>query len=444
MFIVIFAPSQYPAEQVAAALRREEIEVVCVAYDAASRPGNVPSADAVFLIAQERDVISTGEKTSALRARFPSPTPLFLCTPQSDNADRKTLFGCGAAGLFTPGGWTPGQVTERILAELYARNPKLSARRGRLVGASRKMLELYRDLQTIAPYNEPVLVLGETGTGKELVAAELYRLSGRTDPYLAINCPELTPELFGSELFGHEKGAFTGAVQSRKGLIASVGQGVVFLDEIGELDLSGQAKLLRVIEDRTVRPIGANRAEQVQARLIFATNRNLEQACNEGKFRQDLFERMRGLVIELPPLRERRADLILLFQSFVEEFNQEYNKQFQIPSSGLDCLFRYDWPGNVRELRAVVRRSATFADASGVVSATVLEASVQGRQSLRPSNTIPFDPAHDRWRDVQVRAQKQYFRALLTEARGVRDAAIKASGLSRSQFYEKLKEIESE
>jgi two-component system, NtrC family, response regulator HydG len=444
MPVVIFAPSQFPVEDLAAALRREEVEVAVVRFDAGISAQEIPAGiTSAVLLQTERGVITIGDRASQLRALLPPESRLLLCVPQPHDSDRKILLKCGATEVITPRGWSGHLAAERILAELIAGGSVQPSASGRMVGATRRMQEIYCELQKIAPYDDPVLILGETGTGKELIAAEIHRLSGRESPLQPINCPELTPELFGSELFGHEKGAFTNAIGARKGMIADAGDGSVFLDEIGDLDLSGQAKLLRVIEDRTVRPIGANRAEPIRARLIFATNRDLQQACIEGKFRRDLFERLRQSIIELPPLRERRADLPLLFRRFLDEFNREYDKSCRLPPSGLDCLFRYEWPGNVRELRNVARRSAKFADDSGAVSAAVLHASLQEQDSLRPSHSVVFDPTRDQWRDVVDRVQQQYFRAVLAETQGNKEAAAKLTGLSRSQFYEKLKEIRS-
>jgi two-component system response regulator HydG len=310
---------------------------------------------------------------------------------------------------------------------------------GALRGATRRLRELYSDIARLAPLSEPILILGATGTGKELVARELHNMSGRRDAYIPIHCPEMQHDLVSSELFGHEKGAFTGAERARHGLIASAGSGTVFLDEIGDLDLQSQAKLLRVLEDRKVRRVGANQFEDVRARIILATNRNLQEACAEGKFRRDLYERIRGFTLELPPLSERKADIPILASRFLDEYNEEYRTGDKMPEGSLDCLFHYDWPGNVRELRAVIRRAAAYADSSGYISPLILQESVRRPQSRGEQNAVPFDPAIDTWRDLLNRAQTIYLRALLAHTNGNREAAIKLSGLSKSQFFEKLK-----
>jgi DNA-binding NtrC family response regulator len=297
-------------------------------------------------------------------------------------------------------------------------------------------------LATLSPLDEPILILGETGTGKELVARELHRQSGRPNIFLPINCAELSPELLGSELFGHEKGAFTNALQARKGLLAEARDGTVFLDEIGDLDLQAQAKLLRLIEDHKVRPVGSNRWEEVKARLILATNRNLDEESQIGKFRQDLLERIRGFTLVLPSLRARKADIPLLAHRFVAEYSDHYGRRLNIPPGGLDYLFKYDWDGNVRELRAAVRKAAAYADEEGHISAVMLQEAVRGRKKSMTQHSVPFDPTSDKWRDVQKRAQAAYFRAILTVTNGNKESAAKLSGLSRAQLYEKLKEID--
>jgi two-component system response regulator HydG len=312
-----------------------------------------------------------------------------------------------------------------------------------LCGGTAKFREIYREIQALAPLSESILILGETGTGKELVAYEIHRQSRSSDRFIPINCPEINPELLSSELFGHEKGAFTDARQARRGLLAEAGKGTVFLDEIGDLDLQAQAKLLRVLEDKKVRRVGANQWDDIHARILLATNRNLEEDVMLGRFRRDLFERMRGFVIELPPLRERKADIPLLAHHFVAEYGREYHKNLHVPAGALDCLFRSDWPGNVRELRAVVRRAAVYADEEGGISIVRMQEAIRGRKSTATRHTIAFDPTIDSWRALQNRAQVAYIRAVLEEANGNKETAAKIAGLSRSQFYEKLKEIEN-
>jgi DNA-binding NtrC family response regulator len=333
-------------------------------------------------------------------------------------------------------------VAERILAEIIVSEGAGANHSGVLYGGTEIMHMLYKDLATLAPLDEHILVLGETGTGKELVARELHRQSGRQDIFLPINCAELSPELLGSELFGHEKGAFTNALQARKGLLIEAQKGTVFLDEIGDLDLQAQAKLLRLLEDHKVRPIGSNRWKDVSARLIMATNRNLDEESQVGRFRSDLLERIRGFTLELSPLRMRKADIPLLAHHFVAEYINHYRRELKVPPGALDCLFRYDWEGNVRELRAAVRKASAYADEGGKVSTLILQEAIRVRKKNMAHHLVPFDPTADTWRDVQKRTQSAYLRAILSLTNGNKESAAKLSGLSRAQFYEKLKEID--
>jgi DNA-binding NtrC family response regulator len=391
-----------------------------------------------------------GEPTAWIRRLLGGAAKLILCAPQPDSASHQLLTELGASEIITPRSWEPEHVAERILGQLIFDGDVTPSSCGHLRGASRVMREMYRDLAVMAPLADPILILGETGCGKELVAGEVHNLSLRPDKFLPVNCGELSLELAGSDLFGHKKGSFTGATEARRGLLAEAGRGTIFLDEIGELDLKAQAILLRVLEEKKVRRVGSNLAEDVPARIVLATNRDLELECEEGRFRQDLFERIRGFILHLRPLRERRADIPLLARHFLDEFNRETGHALRVPVGALDCLFAYDWPGNVRELRAAVRLAAAFADAEGFISAWhLLQATRRGRKRRPAGEQLPpgakhfvtFDPAADTWRDFLERAQAAYFQSLLTAVGGNKAEARKRSGLSSSQFYEKLKSL---
>jgi two-component system response regulator HydG len=445
MAIAVFAQDHFPLDEVTVALRRDGVDASSVKLDLkAAAPTALAGIEKCALIIPEQGVVDIGEQTTFLREAIGAEIPLILCSPVMMASDRRILHECGASEIITPRSWSARHVAERLLAELILQGNVHPSSCGALRGATLNIREMYEHIKKLAPLSEPILILGETGTGKELVAREIHDRSGRPEPFLAINCAELSPELLGSELFGHERGAFTGAAQSRKGLLAAAGNGTVFLDEIGDLDLGAQAKLLRVIQDKQVRPVGSNIWLKFQARVVLATNRNLEQDAGEGKFRNDLFERIRGFSLEMPPLRERRADIPLLVHHFVKEYDHEYPGNLVVPSGSLDCLFRYHWPGNVRELRAVIRRAAAYADDMGRINAVLLQETVRSRDSIRPSHQVTFDPTTDNWRELLKRVQANYFRAVLRETKGNKEAAAKLAGLSRSQFYEKLKELESE
>jgi DNA-binding NtrC family response regulator len=327
-----------------------------------------------------------------------------------------------------------------------------------LRGATQLMQSLDRELSTVAPLADPVLILGETGVGKELVAHEIHTRSGRSGELLPVNMAALSPELMASELFGHERGAFTGALERRRGLLAEAGVGTVFLDEIGDLELHAQANLLRVLEELRVRPVGGNQWLPIRARILFATNRDLDEDCAEGRFRRDLYERLRGLPIRVPPLRKRKADIPLLVHHFLDAFNRENPGRRWVPPGALDPLFRHDWPGNVRELRQVVREAAAFATSpDGPINKERLrDAALSRLAGRRPRDTNPatpehpstaspllhtisFDPEGDTLQVVRDRAESQYLRNLLALTGGNKTVAAEKAGISLSQLYALLK-----
>ena len=232
-----------------------------------------------------------------------------------------------------------------------------------MVGSSPAMVSVSRALSHAARYDKSVLILGETGTGKDLAARKIHELSSRgCHPFVAINCSNLPEGLFESELFGHARGAFTGAVHEKAGLLDVAGNGTVFLDEIGELALHLQAKILRVLDKRESRKLGGTQTKMVAARFVFATNRNLIEKVQDGNFRSDLYYRISVIRIRIPTLRERREDLPELVRHFVELENRRNNTHKILAPDALDKLTSYDYPGNVRELENVLERSFVFSD----------------------------------------------------------------------------------
>ncbi|HYJ85292.1 MAG TPA: sigma 54-interacting transcriptional regulator [Pyrinomonadaceae bacterium] len=438
MNIALLTSDSIPLDTISKMIREEEVDVTFSKVDAKSTSTLPRDATLYFLIFEGQEIVRIGETTSRVRRLLNGETILVLCMPLP--LERGALIEMGANDIITPASMTVAPIAERILAHLISLNQVKTNNHGDLRGGTRVMRDVYRHIETLGPLADSVLILGETGTGKELVAREMHRTSSRTDPYLAVNCAELNPELLGSELFGHEKGAFTNAIQSRRGLLAEAEKGTVFLDEIGDLDLQAQAKLLRVLEEKKIRRIGANKWEDVSARILLATHRNLEADCESGRFRRDLYERIRGFTIDLPPLRTRKADIPLLVDHFINTFRSEYKHELKLPAGAVDQLFRYDWPGNVRELRAAVRKAAAYADDEGNISSLILQESTRGRKAIEVTNAVSFNPSTDTWREVQKNTQAAYFKALLAEAKGDRELAIKLSGLSKTQFYEKLKE----
>ncbi len=259
----------------------------------------------------------------------------------------------------------------------------------RMIGTSPQLLQVYRQVQEVAKHETAtVLITGESGTGKELVARAIHNMSPRsTRPFIEINCGSLPFNLLETELFGHERGAFTDAKTRKIGLIEEAHGGTVFLDEIGEMDLNLQVKLLRVLEDRKIRRLGGTRNIDIDVRVIAATNRELKSAIEEKAFREDLYYRLNVFPIHIPPLRERREDIPPLLDFFLKRFAGEFNKLFRdISRAALDLLMRYHWPGNVRELRNVVERICIMHNAEAITP-EMLPREIWGEA---PSGEAPF------------------------------------------------------
>jgi transcriptional regulator with GAF, ATPase, and Fis domain len=239
-----------------------------------------------------------------------------------------------------------------------------------MVGRSPAMRALFEQIERVAPFDVPVLILGESGTGKELVARAIQDLSARNvRRFETVNCATLTRELLLSELFGHERGAFTGAVAHKAGLLALANGGTAFLDEVGELPLDAQAMLLRFLHDGEVRPLGSTRTTRIDVRVIAATHRDLEAAIAEGTFREDLYYRVSDVVLEVPPLRERRGDIVLLVEHFRIKFNDQYGLSVEPPEpEALRTLEGAAWPGNVRELEKVLKQAMIFRGQGPILS----------------------------------------------------------------------------
>lgn len=238
-----------------------------------------------------------------------------------------------------------------------------------VIGESEPLKAIMAEVKKIADSRTNVLLLGETGTGKELLARVIHQNSPRASmPFVPINCSAIPEALLESELFGHVKGAFTGAVNSKKGLLEEADGGTVFLDEIGELSTAFQAKLLRVLEDQEIRPLGSTRSSRVDIRFITATNKDLNAALAKGEFREDLFYRINVMTVQIPPLRERKGDIPLLVSSFVHKYSRELGKKVSgVSQEALSLMTGYRWPGNIRELQNVMERAVLIADGDTIV-----------------------------------------------------------------------------
>ncbi len=307
-----------------------------------------------------------------------------------------------------------------------------------LVGNSRKMQELYRLIEKVAPTDSTVLILGESGTGKELVAKAVHNRSTRKDEkFIAVNCGALPRELIESELFGHEKGSFSGAHQRKMGLIESADGGSLFLDEIGDLPLELQVKILRVLEQKEIRRIGSVNSNSVDVRIIAATNRDLQDDIEAGTFREDLYYRLSIMDIPLPPLRERKEDIPLLADHFITRFNQKMNRSIEgITPDALRVLMNYPWPGNVRELENTIQRCMILRD-SGEIQRDDLPAGLSANN--KPNHSDIMDPTQISFQKAREIFEQRYLQQLLESNKGNVTQSALMAGLSRRYLQELMK-----
>ena len=308
---------------------------------------------------------------------------------------------------------------------------------GNMVGHAPEMERLYRMIAKVARSTHPVLIVGESGTGKEIVARSIH-YSGpfRDKPFLPVDCGSLVPTLIESELFGYVKGAFTGAVRSKDGLLAAAEGGTVFLDEIGELPVDLQAKLLRALQEKEIRPVGSTRRIPINVRVLAASNRNLEQAVEEGKFRKDLYFRLNVVALKLPPLRERKQDIPLLVAHFLEKLAGPGGKQRALSDDALKLMLAYDWPGNVRELENALERASALSTGP-VIQASDLPTAIQNCQSqpglpITSGKIIPM-----------AELEKQAILNTIAQLNGDKLMAARLLGIGKTTLYRKLKEYAS-
>jgi DNA-binding NtrC family response regulator len=304
-----------------------------------------------------------------------------------------------------------------------------------MIGNSAPMQEVFETIRQVAQSNATVLIQGESGTGKELVAKAIHQLSGRkTDPFVPVHCAALAENLLESELFGHEKGAFTGALEQRQGRFEKAGSGSLFLDEISEISAGVQVKLLRALEERQVERVGGDEGVAIRARLIAATNRDLQEMVSSGSFREDLFYRLYVVVITLPPLRERGDDILLLLQHYLEEFNQQNQKQIAgFTPAAYEQLSAYAWPGNIRELRNIVERMVVLAQGQ-YIEATDLPAQVRTSGGLLKSKELDGDVTIEEM-------EKEMILQALEKSEGNRTLAAERLGMSRRTLHRKLNRL---
>ena len=307
---------------------------------------------------------------------------------------------------------------------------------GGIVGYSPKMQNVYRLIEKVSKHDYPVLILGESGTGKELVAESIHYLgSRRNEPFVPVDCSALTPTLIESELFGYVKGAFTGAVQNKRGLLESAAGGSLFLDEIGDFPIDLQAKLLRALQEHDIKPVGSTERVRISARVISATNRDLEVAVRNGAFRQDLYFRLNVVQIKLPPLRERKSDIPLLVNAFLEKFGQRDGRVRTISSDAMARLIAYDWPGNVRELENAIERAVALS------SGPILQ--IADLPSNLQYGSVDRFPDKDEVLPLDELERRAILRAL-RESAGDKLAAARMLGIGKTTLYRKLKQYEAQ
>ncbi len=305
-----------------------------------------------------------------------------------------------------------------------------------IIGESPKLREVFHLIEKVAPTDATVLIQGDSGTGKELVARRLHELSTRREKtFLSINCGALPLTLLESELFGYEKGSFTGATSSKEGLFKAADEGTLFLDEVGDMPQALQVKLLRVLQDKQILPIGGRKAFSVNVRILSATNKNLKEEVEKGRFREDLYYRINIFTIDVPPLRERTEDIPLLLNHFMKRYNKEFGKSVDRISPELMRFFlEYDWPGNIRELENYVERAILMAEGKQL-ELSAIPADVQKTPKIpsgEPGDILPFKEAKENF-------ERNYIVSLLKRYNGVISKAARASRIPRPNFYEKLK-----
>ena len=295
-----------------------------------------------------------------------------------------------------------------------------------MIGVSTPMVEIYKTISLVAPKEATVLIEGETGTGKELIARMLHRNSPRAEhPFMAVDCGSIAPSLIETELFGATRGAYTGADRDRVGVFEAANQGTVFLDEIGEMEPNAQLKLLRFLQEREIRPVGSNRSRQINVRVVAATHCDLKRMVEEDKFREDLWYRLNVIRIAVPPLRERRSDIPLLAQFFLDRANARYAQNARLTESGQKTLTEYTWPGNVRQIQHMIERLVILTT-DGRIDEDEVRTAIESMD--------PRPQAGETLADTEA----EQIRRVLSAAGGNKSRAAKILGIERKTLYRKL------
>ena len=327
-----------------------------------------------------------------------------------------------------------------LLAEENLLLKRQAAKRFHLTGDSDVMKDLKKQIETVASTNAWVMITGENGTGKELVAHTIHRLSNRADrPMVEVNCAAIPEELIESELFGHERGSFTGADSHRRGRFDLANHGTLFLDEIGDMSLKTQSKILRILDEQRFERVGGDKTIQVDVRVIVATNKNLREEIRKGTFREDLYYRLNVIPIHVPPLRDRKEDISLLVQDFLEEFSRENNSEPKsITDETLPALLAHDWPGNVRELKNLVERLVIMSPGTRIEFSSLLggfepiTSQFAAHPSFKTASTL---------REARNMAEKEYISAKLVKNKGNISQTAEEIDIDRTSLHKKIKAL---
>jgi len=441
MSVTLIGKDDVPVNEVANCLTRSDVECVFPLRlsQVLNEPKAIESTDLTVFVSVDQASVDAGEGVEQIRQVLGPAGRLVVCMPRPSAP--QDLLSSGADEIISPASISYERIAERILGQLIVEKRIKRHTYGSMRGATKQMHDLYEQIERFAPLKQHVLIRGETGTGKTLVAEALHAGGSDGGKFVPVNCSAVHNESLDSELFGHVQGAFTGAIRNRTGLIEEAKDGTAFFDEIGDLSPELQIKLLDVVDTKKIRRLGGNAFYPVNSRFVFATHQDLEERIEQKLFRQDLYARISRLVVVLAPLRERLADIPLLVEHFLAIYNQKNSTSVEVKFGAVDELFRYDWPLNVRELDSVVERAAATAGPDGGITDTMMREAMRDPRKSRlgfatnpPKYSVGFDPFMDRWRVFEARAKFAYFKALTETTKTEKEAEVR-SGVSRSQLH---------
>lgn len=449
--ILILDTSRASIEILRKALKNQGYEVIA-AYTVLEGQKRLLEKTFHLVLVDENIVAENGQKfLEFLRRKFPGLPGMILIRQGLPLEVEENIVNSGFQLISQVPG--PGPLLESIRAIFSQEAARIadSAARIRedkpfqLLGESPCILHLRETLRTVAETSAAILLRGETGTGKELAARFLHAHSPRSqNQFIAVNCAALTESLLESELFGHEKGAFTGAHRQKLGKFEFAGQGTLFLDEIGEISPPLQAKMLRVLDDRKFERVGGNKTIDVQCRVIAASNIDFTRAMETGRFREDLYYRLNVVSIDLPPLRDRAQDIPILARHFLTEKSKLHNKQVkEISPQALLSLGQYGWPGNVRELENIIEQAVILAKGSTIDRLPLpveKMSSASPKMQAKDLKDLTQLTLKEYTADILKESEARYFDALLTEYKGHISRTAETAGIDRKTFYRKIKQ----